>query len=385
MVNRPEPELLSLLTIADNNSMKVSISTYWKCQLIGWGAVTLFAHFIGRAPFRGVLISCISGLVFTHFLRFLIEQFKIFNKNTVTQIIYLLLLNVIFGFFAVWLVDWVLIATETPEKNLSPNSFRLSFFGQVFWSFQQTLPTTTAWTAIYFAVHYIRNLKKAEYEKATLKVRLAEMETQSLRAQMNPQFIFDGMKSIRSLITKNENDKAANYLTTFSKLIRTLFQSSDKKEISLFEEIETCKLYTQLEQMRSDNKIDFVFNIGETIDLKDIKVPALLLQPFIENAIWHGLVPKESGGKVTVSINEKDDGAECVIDDNGIGRELSKQNKAQYEAIYQTKGISLTQTKLDLDKLLNEQEDLITIIDKKNESGEPGGTKVIISFKENRN
>ena len=385
MVNRPEPELLSLLTIADNNSMKVSISTYWKCQLIGWGAVTLFAHFIGRSPFRGVLISCISGLVFTHFLRFLIKQFKIFNKNTVTQIIYLLLLNVIFGFFAVWLVDWVLIATQTPEKNLSPNSFRLSFFGQVFWSFQQTLPTTTAWTAIYFAVHYIRNLKKAEYEKATLKVRLAEMETQSLRAQMNPQFIFDGMNSIKSLITKNENDKAANYLTTFSKLIRTLFQNSDKKEINLFEEIETCKLYTQLEQMRSDNKIDFVFNIDETIDLKDIKVPALLLQPFIENAIWHGLVPKEKGGKVIVSINERDGGVECVIDDNGIGRELSKQHEAQYEATHQLNGISLTYTRLDLDKLLNEREDSITIIDKRNESGEPGGTKVIISFKENRN
>jgi len=358
MVNRPEPELLSLLTIADNNSMKVSISTYWKCQLIGWGAVTLFAHFIGRAPFRGVLISCISGLVFTHFLRFLIKQFKIFNKNTVTQIIYLLLLNVIFGFFAVWLVDWVLIATQTPEKNLSPNSFRLSFFGQVFWSFQQTLPTTTAWPAIYFAV---------------------------LRAQMNPQFIFDGMNSIRSLITKNENDKAANYLTTFSKLIRTLFQNSDKKEINLFEEIETCKLYTQLEQMRSDNKIDFVFNIDETIDLKDIKVPALLLQPFIENAIWHGLVPKEKGGKVIVSINERDGGVECVIDDNGIGRELSKQHEAQYEATHQLNGISLTYTRLDLDKLLNEREDSITIIDKRNESGEPGGTKVIISFKENRN
>ena len=365
--------------------MKVSISSYWKCQLIGWGAWFLFDCLIVRLPFMTSLIASIFGLAFTHFFRYLIKQFKIFNKTTVTQIVLLLLLISILAFFGTWLLVWVLDVTGILYKNLPPNSFRPSFWSVVILGYYQTLAAGTIWTAIYFVVHYTRNLKKTEYEKAALRVRLAEMETQSLRAQMNPQFIFDGMNSIKSLITKNENDKAANYLTTFSKLIRTLFQNSDKKEISLFEEIETGKLYTKLEQMRFDNKIDFVFNIDETIDLKDIKVPALLLQPFIENAIWHGLVPKENGGKVTVSINEKDGGVECVIDDNGIGRELSKQKKAQYEAIYQAKGISLTQTKLDSDKLLNEREGSITIIDKKNESGEPGGTKVIITFKENRN
>jgi len=366
--------------------MKVSISSYWKCQLIGWGAWFLFDYLLVRLPFMTSLIAGIFGLACTHFLRYLIKQFKIFNKTTVTQIVYLLLLISIIAFLGTWLLVWVLDVTGILyNKNLPPKSLRLSFWWEVFWGYHQTLSVGTAWTAIYFAVHYIRNLRKTEYEKAALRVRLAEMETQSLRAQMNPQFIFNGMNSIKSLITKNENDKAANYLTTFSKLIRTLFQNSDKKEISLFEEIETGKLYTKLEQMRFGNQIDFVFNIDEAIDLKDIKVPALLLQPFIENAIWHGLVPKENGGKVIVSINEKDGGVECVIDDNGIGRELSKQKKAQYEAIYQAKGISLTQTKLDSDKLLNEREGSITIIDKKNESGEPGGTKVIITFKENRN
>ena len=353
--------------------------------MIGWGAWFLFDCLIARFPFMTSLIASIFGLAFSHFLRYLIKQFKILNKTTVTQIVYLLLLNSILAFFGTWLFVWVLDVTGILYKNLPPNSFRPSFWSVVTLGYYETLAAGTIWTAIYFVVHYTRNLKKTEYEKAALRVRLAEMETQSLRAQMNPQFIFDGMNSIRSLITKNENDKAANYLTTFSKLIRTLFQNSDKKEINLFEEIETCKLYTQLEQMRSDNKIDFVFNIDETIDLKDIKVPALLLQPFIENAIWHGLVPKEKGGKVIVSINERDGGVECVIDDNGIGRELSKQHEAQYEATHQLNGISLTYTRLDLDKLLNEREDSITIIDKRNESGEPGGTKVIISFKENRN
>ena len=122
--------------------------------------------------------------------------------------------------------------------------------------------------------------------------------------------------------------------------------------------------------------------MDETIDLKDFKVPALILQPFIENAIWHGLIPKETGGKVTVSIRKTDGVIQCIIDDDGIGREQSKQFKPQYEATHQSKGIGLTQSRLELDKLLNEREDVIFIIDKEGENGKPEGTKVIISFTE---
>ena len=214
---------------------------------------------------------------------------------------------------------------------------------------------------------------------------LLELEAKALRAQMNPHFIFNSMNSIKSLINKNENDKAVNYLTTFSKLIRTLFNNSDKREVSLYEELETCKLYTQLEKMRFADKVNFVFEIDEKIDMKDIKVPALIIQPFIENAIWHGVMPKESGGKVTVSIKRKSETIECAIDDDGIGRELSKKYKTDYEATHQSKGIGLTQSRLELDKLLNEREDAIFIIDKEDENGKPTGTKVIISFKENIN
>src|SRR5262245_24396076 len=175
------------------------------------------------------------------------------------------------------------------------------------------------------------------------------------------------MNTIKSLVHKNDNDKAASYLTPLSKLIRSLFQNSDKPEVSLHEELETYRLYTQLEKMRFGDKVEFVFNVDEQLDLKDIKVPALVLQPFIENAIWHGLAPKETGGKVIVGVSQKNGNIECIIDDDGIGRELSTQYKAQYEATYQSKGIGLTQSRRELDKLLKEREDSITIIDKKDE------------------
>jgi len=237
---------------------------------------------------------------------------------------------------------------------------------------------------LFFRWRIVR-IRKKEQLKTLHEKELLELEAKALRAQMNPHFIFNSLNSIKSLINKYENEKAANYLTTFSKLIRTLFQNSDKREVNLFEEIETCKLYTQLERMRFGDKIKFVFNIDDSIDLKDIKVPALILQPFIENAIWHGLVPKETGGTIVFSVKEINGAVVCMIDDDGIGRELSNQYKAQYRATHESKGIGMTQSRLELDKLLNEREETIRIIDKISESGKAEGTSVIITFKEIEN
>jgi hypothetical protein len=235
---------------------------------------------------------------------------------------------------------------------------------------------------LYLVGRRIQSIRESEQRRVGQERKLLELEAKALRAQMNPHFIFNSLNSIKSLINKNENEKAAEYLTTFSKLIRTLFQNSDNREISLYEELETCKLYAQIEKMRFGEKVDFIFDIDQQLDLKDIKVPALILQPFIENAIWHGLVPKENGGIVMVSAKETDGAIECVIDDDGLGRELSKQYKAQHEATHQSKGISLTRSRLELDKLLNDREDTIHILDKKDKDGKPEGTTVIITFKE---
>lgn len=257
-------------------------------------------------------------------------------------------------------------------------------FWQTRW-FWFTIVGSVIAIGLFFYLRSVISKKQKEKEKAIHEKELVELEAKALRAQMNPHFVFNSLNSIKSLINKNENETAANYLTTFSKLIRSLFQNSDKREVSLKEEIETSQLYTQLEKMRFGDKVEFVFNIDETIDLKDFKVPALIFQPFIENAIWHGLMPKETGGRVTISIKRSNGDIQCIIDDNGIGREQSTKLRPQYETTHQSKGIGLTQSRLELDKLLNEREDAITIQDKKDEYGQPLGTKVIISFKENKN
>ncbi len=229
----------------------------------------------------------------------------------------------------------------------------------------------------------VRIVRREERLKSGYEKELLELEAKALRAQMNPHFIFNCMNSIKSLIQKNDQEKSILYLTTFSKLIRTVFQNSDKREISLYDEIETCRLYTQLESMRFSNRFNYQFNVDETLDLKSIMVPALIIQPFIENAIWHGIMPKNEEGTVTVTVAKNDNTICCIIDDDGIGREVSKQNKfLSADAAHQSKGEHLTQARLDLDNILNERNATIEIVDKKDGSVKPIGTKVIISFSE---
>jgi sensor histidine kinase YesM len=220
-------------------------------------------------------------------------------------------------------------------------------------------------------------------EKTSMQQEMLELEAKALRSQMNPHFIFNCMNSIKALIQQKDEDKAVNYLTTFSKLLRTILQNLDKREISLFDEIETCRLYTQLESMRFGNKFSYSFLLDADVDTKSIQVPALILQPFIENSIWHGLMPKEGEGYIKVGIEKKDHFIFCIVDDNGIGRESSMKNKFKYQgSTHQSKGVTLTQSRLDLHNALNKRNVTVKTIDKKDNNGNAAGTTVVLSFQE---
>jgi sensor histidine kinase YesM len=227
----------------------------------------------------------------------------------------------------------------------------------------------------------VRSVRKQERVKAAHEKQLLELEAKALRAQMNPHFVFNCLNSIKSLIQEQQTEKGVTYLTTFSKLIRTLFNNADKKEITLFDEIETCKLYLQLESMRFDSKFSYSVSVDEHIDLKSTQVPALIIQPFIENAIWHGIMPKNEGGNVSLNVSEKNGHIEIAVEDDGIGREASQQNKSISPA-HQSKGVNLTQARLELDNLLQQRQATLETIDKKDEKGEAAGTKVVITIKE---
>ena len=250
-------------------------------------------------------------------------------------------------------------------------------FWQTLWFWTSTILAVSA--LIFVIVKWrVRAARKHERQKVKHEKELLEMESRALRAQMNPHFIFNCLNSIKALIQNNEQQRSIDYLTTFSKLIRTLFHNSDKRQISLYDEIETCKLYTQLEAMRLNNKFRYSFDIDPNIDLKSVMVPALIIQPFIENAIWHGIVPKDEGN-ITVRIHGNNEAVICEVDDDGIGRVLSKQNKPVTPVLHDSKGIHLSQARLNLEKLLNDKNASISITDKF-ENAISTGTKVIIQF-----
>ncbi|MEP6556712.1 MAG: histidine kinase, partial [Ferruginibacter sp.] len=181
-------------------------------------------------------------------------------------------------------------------------------------------------------VQQLENEKKhAEFQRQT-----AELEMQALRAQMNPHFIFNCLSSINRFILKNESKTASNYLTRFSRLMRMVLMNSQKPLIALEDELEMLRLYLEMERMRFKNSFDYGITLLNEIDSGNIFIPPLLLQPFCENAIWHGLMHlpavqagKEGNGRLDIELSMKENILYCIITDNGVGREKSAELKSK--------------------------------------------------------
>ncbi|QNM85328.1 tetratricopeptide repeat protein [Polaribacter pectinis] len=178
--------------------------------------------------------------------------------------------------------------------------------------------------------------------------RILTLEQDVLRTQMNPHFIFNALNSIKHYIINNEQKNAVHYLNKFSKLIRKILESSALKEVSLQEELETVDLYMNIENIRFSNGINYHIHVDETLDLSEIKVPPLVLQPFLENALWHGLSSKKGDKKIILSVQKlSNDFIQIEIEDNGIGRKASAKIKSNKVINKKSIGIELTIERLN--------------------------------------
>ena len=221
-----------------------------------------------------------------------------------------------------------------------------------------------------------RKKRELEYNNELLALQL-----KLLSAQMNPHFIFNCLNSIKSLVQMQVNDQAIEYLNLFAKLLRNLMQYSEKNTVSLVEELDICRWYVQLETLRFGDKVKVDFSITDEIDFKLIDVPVLLIQPFIENAIWHGLVPANNPtALLKISVIKMNDMIVCTIDDNGIGRAAAMRMTAKTR-LHQSKGMSLSQKRINMYNAKSDHKIHILIEDKFDDLGEPSGTTVIINFK----
>lgn len=223
--------------------------------------------------------------------------------------------------------------------------------------------------------------QRLEEEKKDSKYnqQLAEMEIKTLRSQMNPHFLFNSLNSIRNFIIKNEPQKASNYLANFASLMRKILDSSQQSKILLQEEIEMLKLYIDLELLRFSNKFTFQIDVDKDIQIDDVDIPSMVLQPFVENAIWHGLLNIEDNAHLTIrfkKIVNNEDELLCEIEDNGIGRAQNKMMKNSLKK-HKSKGIDITKERLKKLSHFPENEQ-IEIIDLQNSNGNARGTLVKI-------
>lgn len=174
--------------------------------------------------------------------------------------------------------------------------------------------------------------------------------------------------------------EAAEYLTNFSSLIRSILDNSREKQISLQKELDALLLYIDLEKMRFPDKFNFMYKSSGDIPLNAIMTPPLILQPFVENAIWHGLLHKDEKGILILSVHADRQGVECVIEDDGIGRKQATELKKKSPRRYKSMGMGITRDRIELHNKLNELGIAVKIIDKEDDQGNALGTKVIIHF-----
>ena len=168
--------------------------------------------------------------------------------------------------------------------------------------------------------------KNAEVKLAVKLMEMEELKMTALQSQMNPHFLFNSLNSINNFVLKNDVEKASDYITKFSKLIRVILNSSSSPTSMLSEELDILALYVKLEQMRVNGSFKYLVKVDEKLQLDTIKVPTLFLQPFIENAIWHGIMKSEGADKEIQLIIKEDNGnVVCIIRDNGIGINKAKE------------------------------------------------------------
>jgi hypothetical protein len=225
------------------------------------------------------------------------------------------------------------------------------------------------------AIHRKQKLQ-SDYEK-----RLAVVEMSALRAQMNPHFLFNSLNSIDSYIIKNESKKASEYLNNFARLIRLILHNSKSNLIPLKDEIETLDLYLQMEALRFGNKFDYTIYVAEDIDPAQIQIPPMLIQPYVENAIWHGIMHQENGtrGRVEIRLFLKNEALNCTIEDNGIGRKKAMQLAAMSTGPKRkSMGMQITRERMEILNKLHKVSSTIDIEDLAGADERPRGTKVTI-------
>lgn len=228
---------------------------------------------------------------------------------------------------------------------------------------------------------YKQREAELQREVAEFSRQVAEVELAALRAQMNPHFVFNCLNSINTFILLNDPKNASGYLQKFSKLIRKVLDASRSEFISLHDELETLRYYIELEQMRYGGRFQYQFSIQDNLPLDDLELPPMLVQPFVENAIWHGLMNRDGdGGMLLLDISRQANTLCIIVEDNGIGRKKAADLKSRSAVAHKSHGLQVTDERIKIINELYSTQASVEILDLLDPQGVAQGTRVTLKI-----
>ncbi|MBL7700915.1 MAG: histidine kinase [Ferruginibacter sp.] len=235
---------------------------------------------------------------------------------------------------------------------------------------------------IYFRQRLQNEKKNNELlaQKMELEQELHQSMLASIKSQMNPHFLFNALNTIQSYIYTNEKENASQYLGKFSELTRMILNMSNKEKVSLADEIKTLQLYLELEQLRFEEKLNYSITVDKELSTETFLIPSMLVQPYVENAIKHGLMHQKNKWQLHIDFTQKQNAVEITIDDNGVGRQASEAINRQKTKTHQSFASNANQKRLAILNKGLKQAIALQVIDKKDANGQAAGTAVILNI-----
>jgi tetratricopeptide (TPR) repeat protein len=265
---------------------------------------------------------------------------------------------------------------ETHNKELQLLSLRVSNQRLLIYGYTGLFVLSIAIGILLFS----RSRINAKRRISEMNHKIAEVTQANLRQQMNPHFIFNTLNSIQYYMYQHDKLATNNYLTKFSSLMRKVLENSQHTSIPLRDELEALNLYLELEMIRFKDKFDYEIKVDDEIDTLLYKVPTMLIQPYVENSISHGLMPSEGKGLVKINLKLENEYISCTIEDNGIGRDAAMEKKRKSENNHNSLGTQIVTSRLDLVNALYGTSLKTIYTDLKSPDGEPEGTRVEIQI-----
>lgn len=239
-------------------------------------------------------------------------------------------------------------------------------------------------TAVFYLFRRrVRVIQDREEVRRNYEKRIAEVEMYALRAQMNPHFMFNSLNSINNFILKNDPDNASGYLTKFSRLMRLILDNSRSEWVVLESELKALELYIELEVVRFDNVFSYEISVAPDIDTSTIWVPPMMIQPYVENAIWHGLLHRNTlGGMLQIAIRRKGEELLIVVEDNGVGRAEAARLNSKSATKHKSHGMKITAERIEIVNRIYHINAQVAVEDVAGHNGYVGGTRVSLTLKD---